>query len=40
MKNNLLAQLQREFRDWYGTVSVEELVTNSDLIKLIKLFAQ
>ena len=37
MNKILLENLRKEFRNWYGTISVEELVVNFDLVQLIKL---
>ena len=29
--------LREKFRNWYGTISIEELITSGDLVQLIKL---
>ena len=36
MNKTMLKELRDEFRNWYGTLSVEELVTNFELIEFIK----
>ena len=35
-----LIQLREMFRDWYGTLSVEELVENQKLIRRIERLEQ
>jgi hypothetical protein len=36
MENNTVEKVKLLFREWYGSLSVEELVTNYELIELIK----
>ncbi len=36
MNIETLDVLKNEFRKWYGMISVEELVTNNELIEFIK----
>lgn len=31
-----LTQFKESFREWYGSLSIEELVTNFELIEIIK----
>lgn len=36
MTKNYLENLKRLFREWYGSLSVEELASNHELVELIK----
>ncbi len=35
MSLNVLRTLREEFRKWYGMISVEELVSNHELVEFI-----
>ena len=36
MSNETLKNLRDEFRNWYGMISIEELIENSELVEIIK----
>lgn len=36
MTKNYLENLKRLFREWYGSLSVEELASNHELVNLIQ----
>ncbi|MCP4914909.1 MAG: hypothetical protein GY909_17455 [Oligoflexia bacterium] len=36
MTKKYLENLKRLFREWYGSLSVEELASNHELVKLIQ----
>ena len=36
MKKSTIQALKNEFREWYGLLSIEEIISNPDLIQSIK----